>query len=442
MVAFASYSPGFHRDFANKTVTQLKSDIARCGGSYSTRIHLCTHLIATSAQFDRQIKGVKEALQNPEVKILTYDWLAASLVANCPVDIGAHILGNPTANDVDAVSDTDPQPAKKSAKRQRSGADDDELSLTTLKKAKYSPNSTDKSQKKVPLPTSVKKVIAPVDERIPDAGSYQVYVDDDGAVFDVTLNKSNSDANNNKFYRAQLLISSSGYRTWTRWGRVGEKGQSKMLGDGSLENALKEFKKKFKEKHGNTWEDRDGPQKPNKYTLIEINYEDSDDENKKASTPSTALDASPEKPKLHVKCTLEPPVQRLMELIFNLQVFSNTMAALNYDADKMPLGKLSKKTLLKGYEVLKELASLIADPSLATGTGVPYGQAISSRSNQYFSLVPHVVGRKALPVLKDMDAIKVRVLGCPQERDKAQKANQDTERNPTFRDLDRHATCK
>jgi poly [ADP-ribose] polymerase len=50
-----------------------------------------------------------------------------------------------------------------------------------------------------------------------------------------------------------------------------------------------------------------------------------------------------------VESKLPGPVQRLMQLIFNQQYFSDTLASLEYDTEKMPLGKLSKRTLLKGY---------------------------------------------------------------------------------------------
>jgi len=38
---------------------------------------------------------------------------------------------------------------------------------------------------------------------------------------------------------------------------------------------------------------------------------------------------------------------------------------IGYNKDKLPLGKLGKSTLQKGFEELKELSSLIKHPSLA-----------------------------------------------------------------------------
>lgn len=45
---------------------------------------------------------------------------------------------------------------------------------------------------------------------------------------------------------------------------MGENGASSALGDGSLDDALKQFEKKFKDKTGNMWENRDAPSKAKK----------------------------------------------------------------------------------------------------------------------------------------------------------------------------------
>ena len=69
------------------------------------------------------------------------------------------------------------------------------------------------------------------------------------------------------------------YYVWNRWGRVGEPGQNALKGPFSkIEDAAKEFKKKFLDKTKNKWENRDSfvPSR-GKYTLIEMD-DDSDGE--------------------------------------------------------------------------------------------------------------------------------------------------------------------
>ena len=167
-----------------------------------------------------------------------------------------------------------------------------------------------------------------------------------------------------QFYRLQLLQINDRkqYYTHTRWGRVGEYGQVKTMGPFSLEEALREFEKKFKDKSGLSWDDRSEEPKSNKYTFLEKNYE-SDDEGD-AGTIKQEDDDNDEKTE-KAKSELPIQTQRLMELIFNQNHFNSVLEQIGYNADKLPLGKLGKSTLKKGFEHLKELASLIKHPNLA-----------------------------------------------------------------------------
>lgn len=124
---------------------------------------------------------------------------------------------------------------------------------------------------------------------------------------------------------SQLLTNGYDFKTWTRWGRVGERGQSAVLGSGSFQDALSNFDKKFKDKTGLKWDDRGSDPKPKKYVFVEKSYEPDSDEDeapakaKGSKAPNGVSRASPP------KCTLEPPVKSLMELIFNQQYFEQAM---------------------------------------------------------------------------------------------------------------------
>ena len=68
--------------------------------------------------------------------------------------------------------------------------------------------------------------------------------------YDVMLNRTNIGANNNKYYRMQLLQEDpSAYWLWTRWGRVGDKGQTQLQGPLDADAGQREFKKKFRSCH-------------------------------------------------------------------------------------------------------------------------------------------------------------------------------------------------
>lgn len=57
---------------------------------------------------------------------------------------------------------------------------------------------------------------------------------------------------------------------------------------------------------------------------------------------------------------------------------------MNYDPEKLPLGKLSKATITRGYQTLKDLSALLSDPSLAQSQhGTHYNAAVEDLSNRY-----------------------------------------------------------
>ena len=78
------------------------------------------------------------------------------------------------------------------------------------------------------------------------------------------------------------------------------------------------------------------------------------------------------------------------------------MSDLNYDANKMPLGKLSKATIKRGFEALTELSALLRD-------GRGSREEIEDLSNRYYSLIPHNFGRSRPPVIGNSDLLKREV---------------------------------
>lgn len=190
-----------------------------------------------------------------------------------------------------------------------------------------------------------------------------------------------------------------------------------MLGSGSLDDARRQFEKKFRDKSGLSWNNRLDPPVRGKYTFIERNYEDdssSEDEDdgkakskKKKSGEAQKEDEEEQKP---VESTLAKPVQNLIAFIFNQQYFLSTMAQMSYDANKLPLGKLSKRTLQTGFQILKDLSELIAMPSLATDKyNMSFTAATEELSNRYFTTIPHVFGRNRPPVINNGALIKREV---------------------------------
>lgn len=181
---------------------------------------------------------------------------------------------------------------------------------------------------------------------------------------------------------------------------MGERGLSKILGNGSLSDAKTQFEKKFKEKSGLLWANRMDEPPPKKYVFLEKSYQpDSDSE--EDVKPSGGKEATREGPP---PCTLEPEVQELMQLIFNQKYFAAAMTDMNYDLNKLPLGKLSKATIMRGFQTLKDLSVVMDNPAAATAAGIT--MSVEDLSNRYYSLIPHSFGRNRPPIINDQSTVK------------------------------------
>ncbi|KAK8027185.1 hypothetical protein PG991_004241 [Apiospora marii] len=307
----------------------------------------------------------------------------------------------------DNSADAQQQPAKKKRTQPKP-----ESKATSKAEPKAEPKTEHPPIGEAQIANPEVKLHIPIDEMC-TLTHYEVYVDDAGVIYDASLNQTNASSNNNKFYRVQLLRNVAGdYKTWTRWGRVGEGGQHAVLGDGTLDEAMKHFNKKFKDKSGLAWADRGEKPKPKKYTFIERSYApDSEDEETAPAKKDPELDeAAGEAIRAAPESKLHPAIQELMELIFNKQYFAATMSDLNYDVNKLPLGKLSKSSILRGFQALKDLSELLGDPASAqTNHGMSFDDAKEALSNTFFSLIPHAFGRARPPVIQSNDMLKKEI---------------------------------
>ncbi|KAK5940734.1 hypothetical protein PMZ80_007151 [Knufia obscura] len=277
--------------------------------------------------------------------------------------------------------------------------------MPTTRKRTGATNATGTKKQKTNTGQKKSQPEVKVDEGFNEDAKVHVHIDDDGTIWDASLNLSNVSGNNNKFYALQALADEkkkSRFYSHTRWGRVGEEGQIKTMEESSLEDAKKDFEKKFKEKTGLEWSDRMDKPKDKKYTYIEKSYED-DDVDEEAGDDEEDSKAS-------VKSELDLPTQRLMELIFNENHFNAVLEEIGYNKDKLPLGKLSKTTLKAGFEQLRELASLVKHPSLAKNKyNRDRKEVIEEWTNKYYSTIPHVFGRNRPPMIDNNDAITKEV---------------------------------
>ncbi|XP_030585235.1 protein mono-ADP-ribosyltransferase PARP3 [Archocentrus centrarchus] len=229
-----------------------------------------------------------------------------------------------------------------------------------------------------------------VDEHCSLSSCGEVYED-----YDCMLNQTNIGHNNNKFYVIQVIRANKKYYSWNRWGRVGEAGQNKLSPPfDKAENAVKDFEKKFKDKTKNNWSDRANfVSHPGKYTLIEVDGEQD------AEVKVDCVDGKPVQVTKNVlPCTLDEATQNLIQLIFSNDMFKEAMECMNLDIKKMPLGKLSKAQIAKGFEVLEEIEAAMNQKS---GRG-----HLEELSSKFYTAIPHNFGRNRPPTINDKEIVE------------------------------------
>ncbi|XP_078678445.1 protein mono-ADP-ribosyltransferase PARP3-like [Branchiostoma floridae x Branchiostoma belcheri] len=252
--------------------------------------------------------------------------------------------------------------------------------------------------KKANSPT--KKKVYKVDSSCPLNGRGQVQDD-----YDCMLNQTNIGHNNNKYYIIQLIKTAGAsprpYYVWNRWGRVGEPGQSALKGPWDLETAKKDFEKKFKDKTKNDWSKRGSfmPVK-GKYTLLEMDTEETDEDEQDTAEKIALLDQLDGPSKNVLPSSLNSQTQGLIKLIFDNDMFKEQMAKMEIDVRKMPLGKLSKAQIAKGFEVLDEIEEVLK-------TGRTSG--LTELSSRFYTVIPHDFGRRVPPVINDQEKLRKKM---------------------------------
>uniref|UniRef100_A0A453SNI5 Poly [ADP-ribose] polymerase n=1 Tax=Aegilops tauschii subsp. strangulata TaxID=200361 RepID=A0A453SNI5_AEGTS len=255
------------------------------------------------------------------------------------------------------------------------------------KLAKGGVGEVEEEVKKEKIVKATKKGAAVLDEHIPDdiKMTYhvlQVVVTLAGdEIYDATLNQTNVGDNNNKYYIIQALESDAGgsFMVFNRWGRVGARGQQKLHPCSTRDEAIDEFEGKFEDKTKNSWSDRKNFERyAKKYTWLEMDYGEVDKETvqKKGSITDQIKETK-----------LETRTAQFISLICNISMMKQQMMEIGYNADKLPLGKLSKSTILKGYDVLKRISNVISRADR---------RQLEQLTGEFYTVIPHDFGFKKM----------------------------------------------
>ncbi|KJA17358.1 hypothetical protein HYPSUDRAFT_46567 [Hypholoma sublateritium FD-334 SS-4] len=337
--------------------------------------------------------------------------IAASNAAPAPTAAATTTKGKAKRARSDTVNQPDasvPKPPASKRTKKAKQVDDAEDIVDATKSAHVPTADADKDvDEPKKMVTIIKRGAAPVDPISGHVATHKVYTDTQG-VWDAMLNQTDlsGNQNKNKFYVLQLLhpIGSEAFCSlFTRWGRVGENGQTQLKGPWPASQAVVEFKKQFKAKAGVNWEDRQGmTAKKGKYMWLERDYGDGaggeqeetgDNENKAGAVIPDSV--------------LQPEIQELCRLLFSTSIIDAHLSSMNYDARKLPLGKLAKSTVLNGFAALKLLSEVIQNPNGETAKDHGGARAACEHlSSSYYSIIPHDFGRQRPVVIDNAETLK------------------------------------
>ena len=270
--------------------------------------------------------------------------------------------------------------SEKAARKQKVETVEQPIAKSKGKKAKAPAKAASDSKR-----LSLEQLKSIVDPQFINKALFHVY-DDGKKVYHASLMWTDLKNNNNKFYIIQILqhnLMPSIFQVFNRWGRVGVPGQFAIFPFPSDKTAISCYDKKYKEKTGKG------------YTEIELAFEE---ENGKEEV------AKPDKKKKKTDSAdntskLDPRVQKLVNLIFNMKLMTDIMQKRGFDTKKLPLGKLSKATLQKGHDILMEIEAIL--------DGTKKGD-LYKLSGEFYTWIPHDFGFKQMSQFVINDKVKLK----------------------------------
>ncbi|CAB3383108.1 Hypothetical predicted protein [Cloeon dipterum] len=218
---------------------------------------------------------------------------------------------------------------------------------------------------------------------------------DGSDLYTAILSNSDLASGKNSYYKLQIVESDKRNKWWLfkSWGRIGTSvGKTKLEEYNDVQIAITDFEDTFHEKTGNEWERRASFQKrPGKYFMQDIDYGQGQQDNliklEDGGVPSK----------------LQPQVQQLMKLLFNVQAMKETLLEFELDLEKMPLGKLTQKQLRAAYSELAKLQESAHGDKKMSQT------ELIAISNKFYTLIPHSAGLDSLPLLDNEELIKSKL---------------------------------
>uniref|UniRef100_A0A183BU97 Poly [ADP-ribose] polymerase n=1 Tax=Globodera pallida TaxID=36090 RepID=A0A183BU97_GLOPA len=188
----------------------------------------------------------------------------------------------------------------------------------------------------------------------------------------------------NSYYKLQIVKEDYGsnFYLFRSWGRIGTSiGGTKTNAYGTdREDCVGEFKRLFEEKSLNDWESYiagEFKKKPGGMDILDVDFIEKKND---ISTPTVDVENS--------VSNLPRPVKEILSMVFDVNLFTDTLREFEIDLTKMPLGRLSRAQGQDGQ----------VQP-VSRGVFVDF-------TNRFYTLIPHATGLKSPPILDNINTLK------------------------------------
>ena len=133
-----------------------------------------------------------------------------------------------------------------------------------------------------------------------------------------------------------------------------------------------------------------------KYDLIDVTGDDEEEEEEEA--PEKKLTVVEDKDGIvYAASKLDTPTQSLIRLIFDTDMFKDALKTYDIDVKKMPLGKLSRSQIAKGFEILEELEAVMENKKQGSYNDI---------SSKFYTAIPHDFGRAKPRAIDSREALQ------------------------------------
>lgn len=333
----------------NYTIKSIKNLVIDNGGKYINNSSSLTHLITTKEEYNLKVADKIIKAIDDDVNIVTIDFVLKS------IEKGSK-LTKEEFNNGDFILSLSKKEDKKRKREEKV------IEISPAKKRKIQIKGR-----------------AAVDEDCEIAD--QVHVYDDGlVVWSQHLTLTDVTSGINSFYILQLLQDdkdpSINY-IFRKWGRTGTTiGGNKCDEYVDLANAKLDFSRIFEEKTGNIFLTI-FEKKPGLFYPINVVY-DTD-----ISFNLSSYDGE-----------LSKQVADLIRLIFDVNTMKASMAEMEIDTEKLPLGNISSSSIDNGFSILGEIENAINKNASKS--------VLTTLSNKFYMLVPQT----STPLIDTKDLIK------------------------------------